>query len=685
MGRPLTIGGAQRSWARDAATTLARAPSFARIAALRRKSPLTQRSSRASAPNPSTGRLGGPAPRIDDYGLIGNLHTAALVSRFGAIDWACLPQFASPSVFGRILDPRRGGFHSITPLERGVGAQTYLPATNILDTSFRLSRGRLLRILDFLPITGDSSGEGCPMIVRIAEAVGGPVRVQVDCEPRFDYGRHPALWRQVEATNWLALNGSSALYYRIRGAASPEVGRLSVPLTLRPAEPVAVEIAWGRDRPTETAPYELLRRTEQYWLDWTHTADTALHALAARWHRWIERSELVLKLLTQVDTGAFVAAPTTSLPEWPGGRRNWDYRYVWIRDAAFAAESLLLLGHVPEARDFLRWVVSRLEARSHGDHLRVVYGSHGEVDLTERTLPHLDGYLDSRPVRVGNGASSQFQLDIYGELLEAAGLLSFVDPEFVERSWPILSSLAQEVIEQWRRPDHGIWEIRRSPAHYVHSKLMGWVALSRSIKLARRFGDTSHLHDWGIAAEEIRDEILSRGYDRKRRTFVQAFGRTGIDAANLRIPLVGFLPYDDERVLGTIERVERELSEGPFVYRYRTRDDYRHPEGAFLPCSFWLVECLARAGRRDDALDRFERLLGAAGPLGLFSEEYDPAKRIPLGNYPQAITHIGLLRAALALGLAEVPLEGADELGGRAGVDRLRRVVANGEPPAWED
>ncbi|MCI4336248.1 MAG: glycoside hydrolase family 15 protein [Thermoplasmata archaeon] len=634
---------------------------------------------------PRRRRVGGPAPRLDDYGLVGDLRTAALISRAGSVDWWCIPHFSSPSVFGRILDAGKGGFQAITPVEPADGTQSYLPSTSILETRFRLSRGRRLRILDFMPILAPAPAERPSAIIRIAEASGGAIPVRVECEPRFDYGRRQARWSGSSEEGYLAESGPFALRVTCPSELAARDGRIAAEIRVGPSEPLALLLSGGRAPPIEGPVTELLRRTQAYWLGWVHRADAPLHALTARWHPWIERSEITLKLLSEGDSGAFVAAPTTSLPEWPGGTRNWDYRYVWIRDAAFAAEAFLLLSHDTEAVSFLHWVVGRLRHRPSGHPLRVMHPGKGGLTKSERELRHLAGYLGSRPVRVGNRAAGQFQLDIYGELLEAAELLSFVDPQLIRESWSSFSALADEVVERWRQPDRGIWEVRGRPAHFVHSKLMAWVALERCIRLARGFGTTERLSTWRAEADAVREQILTRGWNERHRSFVQAFGRTAIDAANLRIPLVGFLPFDDPRVTATIDRVERELCDGPFVHRYRTPDGIRGPEGAFLPCSFWLVECQARQGRRSRALRGFERLLKVAGPLGLLPEEYAPRRRLPLGNYPQALSHIGLLRAALALGLADLPKEPDEGKLGREGLHRLRRVAKVSEPPDWQD
>ncbi len=583
-----------------------------------------------------------------DFGLIGNLHTAALVSRHGSIDWACLPRFASPSVFARILDPEKGGYARLAPVGPYRSRQRYLPSTCVLATEFFLSGGRRLELLDFFPIVEGAGPEGASLVVRRLRAVGGAVSVRFDCLPAFGYALNPHAWT-LGRGRAVARAGDASLEVSSDPPRYVDGSHLRSEFDMEPGDPLLFEIAWGR-RPKGLAPAEeLLVTAKRYWRRWAHSSRAPVHRVAHRWHRWVLRSELTLKLLSHADTGAFVAAPTTSIPEFPGGVRNWDYRYVWIRDAAFAAQAMLRLGHEREGLAFLRWVLLRL--RDDPIHrLRVVYGAHGERNLAEHELSHLQGMWDSRPVRVGNRASQQFQLDIYGELLDAAALLDKVDPAFVRENWNEVRSIAEVVVRRWRLPDRGIWEVRGPPQQFVHSKLMAWVALDRATRLARRHGRTGDVERWSNEAQKVRAWILSEGIDTSRATFRQAASSTAIDAANLRIPLVGFLPFDDKVVQGTIEAVVRELADGPFVYRYRAPDGLPGAEGAFLPASFWLVECLARSGQTELALRFWRRLLGAGNGLDLFSEEYASASRTMLGNFPQALTHIGILRAAVALG-----------------------------------
>ena len=594
-----------------------------------------------------------PVPRIHDYGVIGNLHTTALVSRYGSIDWACLPRTASPSLFARLLDPVRGGFAAVRPAAYERSEQRYRPSTNLLRTQFDIGPGHRLALTDFMPIHPVRADRADPRILRRIEAEGAATEVQIEIEPRFPYGREAVAWERRDGA-WHARSGDGTLRAEVRlpEPATVESGALRAELTLAPGRPAWVEIGWGPPAGTEP-PEELLAATEHFWFEWVHRHSETPDCLGGPWHELIERSELLLKLLTDAATGAIVAAPTTSLPEWPGGHRNWDYRYVWLRDAAFTAQILARLGHHQESEAYLRWVVHRIDAAGAKGTLRVMYSAHGADDeLVEQELDYLAGYEDSRPVRIGNGAASQTQLDIFGEVLDAAYVYHQVEggARFLRARWAELSRLADTVSALWRTPDHGIWEMRGPPLEFTHSKLMCWVALDRAIRLAEAIGGDPRIDRWRGESDRIRELLLARGFDRSLGAFVQAIDRPVLDASVLRIPLVGFLPFDDGRIRSTVAAIRRELARGPYVYRYVSRDDWAEPEGSFLLCGFWLVECLASGGDRATALENFEALRRTASPLGLFSEEYDPDGRRPLGNYPQAFTHIGFLRAAIALG-----------------------------------
>jgi GH15 family glucan-1,4-alpha-glucosidase len=611
----------------------------------------TERPGARDAPPSSAAEEEPKWPNLEDHGLIGNERTGALISRDGAIEWACLPRFDSPSVFARLLDRRTGGFHRVAPTVPYVSHQQYVPATNTLMTFFEIRRGASVVVTDFMPMGPPGTGiGGDPRIVRRLLARGAPATVEVRAAPRFDYGRGAPSWRvesdvAVAERDGARLSVTAPWPWAVTGTEAVAAGRLE------PGVPVFTQVRWGDPPRPEPTPSALLDVTDAYWRGWVAPPEAPLRRVAARWHPWVERSELVLKLLSFAESGVFVAAPTTSLPEWIGGGRNWDYRYVWIRDAAFTAQVFFLLGHVAEARAYVAWAFDRAAELPEGAELRTMYTVEGRAPPAEQVLEHLEGYRGSRPVRVGNAAADQRQLDIYGELLDLASLMERVDPAFVRDRWATIERLADQTTRLWTLPDSGIWERRDAPGHYVHSKLMCWVALDRASRLAREAGRVDPVDRWSRVADEIRAAILSRGYDEKVGAFVQAFGRPVVDASALRIPLEGLLPPTDPRVLSTLEAVERRLAQGAFVRRYEGEDGLSGPEGAFLLCSFWLVEALAKSGHVDRALAHWRSLLDAAGPLLLFSEEYDPVAREPLGNFPQAFTHIGLLRAALALGL----------------------------------
>jgi GH15 family glucan-1,4-alpha-glucosidase len=588
---------------------------------------------------------------LHDYGLIGNEKSGALVSRFGSVDWACLPRFDSPSVFARLLDRRNGGYHHVAPAGRFISHQQYVTGTNVLATIFELRKGVSLTVTDFMPMGPPKTPiGGDPRIVRRLTARGAPVEVSIGADAKFDYGRSPGQWT-LDGPLAIARSPQGQLSLLAPWAWTREKGTVVATGRVEPGASVFAQVRWGEPPPPEPSPATLLTVTDAYWRSWVSPPDAPLRRVAARWHPWVERSELVLKLLSYADSGVFVAAPTTSLPEWPGGPRNWDYRYVWIRDAAFTAQVFLLLGHVNEARAYVGWAFERAAGLQEDEELRTIYTVDGGTPPKEEILDHLDGYLGSKPVRIGNAAADQRQLDIYGEILDSALLLQNLDPAFVRDRWGTIERVAQRVTRLWSLPDSGMWEARSAPAHHVHSKLMCWVALDRAIQLAQAFGRVDSIDRWTRTADEIRAAILSRGFDDKLGAFVQAFDRPILDASALRIGLDGFLPPNDPRVTGTIDAIEKHLTQGPFVRRYDGDDGVDGPEGAFLLCSFWLVESLAKSGRMEKAQAHWRSLLDIAGPLLLFAEEYDPESNRPLGNYPQAFTHIGVLRAAFALGL----------------------------------
>ena len=581
--------------------------------------------------------------RIEDYGLIGDMQSAALVGRNGAIDWLCLPRFDSASCFSAVLGDERHGRWLLAPAgEIRSTSRRYRPGTLILETDFEVAEGAV-RVIDFMP----RRGSGPPRVMRIIEGLRGSVPMRMDLALRPDYG---------SITPWVepAADG-------IVATAGPDAFRLSTPLPLSiddgSVRSEFVIAPGGRERLTltwhlsyeQTPPVEdadsALARTEAWWREWSGRC-----TYEGEYRDEVLTSLIALKAMTSEQTGAVIAAPTTSLPEEIGGVRNWDYRYSWLRDSVLALEALLDAGYTDEAvayRDYLLRVGTGDPAA-----IQIMYGVGGERRLIEYELPHLPGYEDSGPVRIGNAASEQFQLDVYGEvaavMLLGVERLGRIEP----RLWPRWRAIVEHVETIWRRPDDGIWEARGPQRHYTYSKVMAWVVFDRAAQIAERFELDAPLERWAAVRDEIHAEVCEQGYDAERRTFTQYYGSKELDASVLNIPIVGFLPGDDERVTGTIDAVQRELGRDGFVSRYSTAetdDGLPGDEGQFLACSFWLVNALARNGRLEEARALFERLIGLSNDLGLLAEEYDVARRRQVGNFPQAFSHLTLILAARAI------------------------------------
>jgi GH15 family glucan-1,4-alpha-glucosidase len=588
---------------------------------------------------------------IEDYGLIGDMQSAGLVGRNGSVEWLCLPRFDSASCFAALLGDERHGRWLVAPAgEVRASSRRYRPGTLVLETEFETADGTV-RVIDFMP----RRGEGPPRLMRIVEGVRGRVPMRMELALRPDYG---------SIRPWIELASDGVI-----ATAGPDAFRLSTPLPLQvddgsvSAEFVAVEGA--RERLTltwhlsyeETPPVEdadsALARTEVWWREWSGRC-----RYEGAYRDEVLTSLMVLKAMTSETTGAVIAAPTTSLPEDIGGVRNWDYRYCWLRDSVLALEALLAAGYTEEAlafRDFLLRVGT-------GDPttIQIMYGIGGERRLTEFELPELPGYEDSKPVRIGNAASEQFQLDVYGEV---AGVM-FTGAEVVgrveKRLWPRWRAIIEHVETIWRQPDDGIWEARGPQRHYTYSKVMAWVVFDRAVRIAERYELEAPVDRWKQTRDEIHREVCERGYDAERRTFTQYYGSKELDASILNIPLVGFLPGNDERVTGTIDAVWRELGRDGFVSRYSTAetdDGLPGDEGQFLACSFWLVSALALNGRVEEARALFERLVGLANDLGLLAEEYDVGRGRQVGNFPQAFSHLTLIVAAREISAAEVDAE----------------------------
>jgi GH15 family glucan-1,4-alpha-glucosidase len=598
---------------------------------------------------------------IEDYGAIGNLRTVALVGRNGSIDWCCFPELDRPSVFGSILDRRRGGRFRVAPRAPWHSEQRYLEGTNVLETRFETDGGRVT-VTDFMPLRGSILGAGspptAPQIHRIIRCEAGEVEVEVEWSPRCDYGR--ARMEILAAENgFSATSAREAVTLGLACSASVELTRddsgpvLRARILVREGESTALATRYGSSETqcSLSGCLEALEDTVAAWREWSHHCERPEQcAFAGAWHGEVIRSGLALKLLTHPDTGAIAAAATTSLPEEIGGVRNWDYRFTWIRDAAFTAQALFALGHRAEAADFLTWshrVSSVKGDRAFG--LQIMYGLHGETELPEIELAHLEGYRGSRPVRIGNGAAKQKQLDIYGELLSSAYELVRMGGRLDPPVMAFLSRVADLACHEWREPDYGIWEVRGGPRHFVYSKVMVWVALDRAVRMAERWGLPGRIGMWRRERDAVRDAILSQGYDRHVGAFVQSFGSTALDASNLLIPVLEFLPFDDPRVQGTIDRTLEHLTENGLVYRYLADDGLPGGEGAFGLTTFWMVDALALSGRVEEAREIFAGVAARANHLGLFSEEFDPRTGAFLGNFPQAFSHIGFINSALYL------------------------------------
>jgi GH15 family glucan-1,4-alpha-glucosidase len=583
--------------------------------------------------------------KIEDYALLGDLQTAALVSRSGSVDWLCFPRFDSGACFAALLGTPENGRWLVAPTVHATNRRRYLHDTLVLETTWHAEDGSVARVIDFMPPRGKA-----PDIMRIVEGVKGRVHFRSELSIRFEYG-DVVPWvrkRTHEDFTRIALAGPDALCFRTPAETRGEDLRTISEFAVDEGERVPFVLTWypsHEDIPEPIDPEQALAETERFWREWSEQSDIDL---PPEWAGVVRRSLIVLKALTYDPTGGIVAAATTSLPEWIGSVRNWDYRYCWLRDATLTLLSLLQGNHREEATAWRRWLL-RAVAGDPAD-IQVMYGVAGERRLTEYELPWLEGYEGSRPVRVGNAASEQLQLDVYGEVLDALYQARVqgvgVDPQ----AWRIQLAVLDHLEDAWQQPDEGIWEIRGERRHFVHSKAMCWVAFDRAVRTVEDQGLDGPVDRWRELRDEIHDQVTEKGFNEKLGSFTQTYGSTELDASLLLLPLVGFLPPDDERVRGTIEAVERELLQDGFVLRYRTRDDgvdgLPAGEGVFLPCSFWLANCYELLGRRDEAQALFERLVGLSNDLGLLSEEYDPKAKRLLGNFPQAFTHLALVTTA---------------------------------------
>jgi GH15 family glucan-1,4-alpha-glucosidase len=601
----------------------------------------------------SRGRgLGDRYPPIADYGLIGDCFSAALVSRSGSIDWCALPRFDSGSSFGRLLDWDEGGYCSVTPVARSYAStRRYLDGTLVLETTFR-TRGGEVRLTDCFTMRRGGARDPFRQILRMVEGVRGQIEVRTDIRPVFDYGECRAWIRKHGDRLYSAIGGNDGLIISTDiplepGADSDLQGRIMV----RAGDRLRLSIQFARPetldpRPTHPPdPAELDRRldeTVKWWRRWSSRA-----SLDGTYGQATIRSAIVLKALTHAPTGAMVAAPTTSLPELVGGDRNWDYRFSWVRDSCIAVRSLAELGFDAEADGFRRFV--ERSSAGHADELQIAYGVGGERRLDEFELVDLEGYRRSSPVRVGNAAAKQVQLDVYGHLLDLAWRWHQKGQSPDDDYWLFLLDLVEEAATRWTEKDRGIWETRKAPQHFVHSKVMCWAAVDRGIQLAKEGARKAPTRRWTKVRDEMRRAIESRGYDRRRGVFRRAFGTQELDGSLLLIPSVGFVAYDDDRMMRTTDAVRQELDHRGLLRRYRETVKGKLMGGAFLCCSFWLAECLAYQGRMADAREVYGQAVSTGNDLGLFAEEFDPVSGEMLGNFPQGLTHLSHIAAAVAL------------------------------------
>ncbi len=590
--------------------------------------------------------------RIEDYALIGDCQTAALVGRNGSIDWLCWPRFDSPACFAALLGTSDNGFWKIAPCDGSARTRrSYRPGTLVLETEFETAEGAVT-LIDFMPVQSGQSD-----LVRIVAGRRGHVAMETEGVLRFDYG---------SSVPWVTI-GADRL--SARAVAGPDMALLCSPVPLENRERrtwARFEVGAGEtlafvlthspshfETPRQVDAKHALAETEAFWKEWS-----ARCKVGGRWSDAVCRSLITLKALTYAPTGGIVAAPTTSLPEKIGGVRNWDYRLCWLRDATLTLLALMDAGYYDEALAWREWLV-RAVAGSPGQ-MQIMYGLAGERRLTELEIPWLAGYEGSKPVRIGNAASAQFQLDVYGELLDALYQACKGGLARHDIAWSLQTALLDHLAKAWEQPDEGIWEVRAARRHFTYSKIMAWVAFDRAVKMVEAFQLPAPVERWREMRSRIHAEVCERGFNRQRNAFVQSYGADELDASLLQIAITGFLPADDPRVLSTVEAIRRDLTVDGFVQRYRTHesvDGLPPGEGVFLACSFWLADNYCLQGRWDEATELFERLVGLANDVGLLAEEYDPIAKRFLGNFPQAFSHVALVNTAMNLGSREKPAE----------------------------
>ena len=602
------------------------------------------------------------------YGLIGDMSSAALVGTDGSVDWCCFPRFDSPSVFASILDTDVGGRFRIAPADGPPGEQAYLPHTNILETTFTTTTGAV-KLTDFMPLSGDDDDNPDTVppdppheIHRIVTCLSGQVEMRCDFRPRHDYARADTALVPLDGqpgAHAVQARGGGQSMTLLADVPLPVDGQgLSANFTLTEGQSATFVLAFGTGRLTSLRQRQTarkLRETQRFWLNLVGRMD-----YEGLWREQVIRSFLVLHLMMYPRTGAIVAAPTTSLPETIGGSRNWDYRYSWLRDAAFTVDILYRLGDTYGADRYIHWLIEQCQLQSRDT--RIVYGISPDSSLAEYTLDHLRGYEDSRPVRIGNAAAEHLQLDVFGEVIISIHSLLLLHGDIPPGAWQVVETLAETVMNSWQRKDRGVWEVRGEQQHFVYSKVMCWAALDYAAYIAAATGHRQPYRRWSLAADTIKTEILEEGWSTKKNAFRQRYGNDALDASNLAIPFMGIIPRDHPRIRQNLDAIERELTDGPLVWRYlpdETDDGLGgQTEGAFTLLSFWLIGNLIYTGQHDRAFDFFHEVITTQGNhLGLFAEMYDKSLGRQLGNFPQAYSHIGLIHSALNLSghIADTP------------------------------
>ena len=590
--------------------------------------------------------------KIEDYAFLSDTQTAALVGRDGSVDWLCFPRFDSGACFAALLGDRKNGRWLFSPTEEITATRRrYSDGTLILETEIETGSGAV-RLIDFMPPRGEN-----PDIIRIIEGMRGEVAVKMELIIRFDYGRIVPWVRKLDGA-LEAIAGPDALVLRTPIETRGEDLTTVAEFTVSEGDRIPFVLTWyasHKEPPRAVDPEHALRDTAAYWKKWSKKCEDF-----GEWQEPIVRSLITLKGLTYAPTGGIVAAATTSLPEEIGGVRNWDYRFCWLRDATFTLFALMSSGYLEESRAWRLWLLRAIAGSA--SQMQIMYGVHGERRLDEQEVPWLPGYENSKPVRIGNAASNQFQLDVYGEVLASMYAAHRAGIETTETEWHLQIELMKFLETKWQDPDEGIWEVRGGPQQFTHSKMMAWLAFDRAVKMSEECNCAAeeHVGRWRELRDEIHRQVCERGYNAKKKAFTQFYGSDELDASLLMMPLGGFLPIEDERVVNTIGAIRRELMWEGFVLRYRAEindvDGLPGGEGVFLPCSFWLAACLHLMGRKDEARDLFERLLKLRNDLGLYSEEYDPRAKRQLGNFPQAFTHVALINCAQLLsGRRQVP------------------------------